>query len=211
MLIGVEPEDNYLDAMMTWREYPYKEQLLCDGILLLNGDRVGGIEFQERDEDGVLVDVYFDSPEEYQDELKDARVKFWPFVNSHIQYLRYWNSGNHPDVAPLNYYIEWALSKNFRPSWLDRAIEFGLYTPKQEAAQPALIVAAPGYSTSWLTIQQAAINQFYNPRRDTDAKRHEVVEWIKTEAGKAGLLNSNNIATAIFTIIKRENHDPRKK
>lgn len=31
------------------------------------------------------------------------------------------------------YFIEWALSKRFRPDWLDWAIERGLYIPKQES------------------------------------------------------------------------------
>lgn len=67
------------------------------------------------------------------------------------------------------------------------------------------------YSTRWLEIQQATIAQFFNPRRNPDAKRGEVVEWIKQQAEKAGLPDSNNVATTIFTIIKSANHDPRKK
>lgn len=109
------------------------------------------------------------------------------------------------------YFIEWALSKRFRPDWLDWAIERGLYTPKQEAAQPAQIATAPTYSTSWLAIQQAAINQFFNPRRNPDAKKDEVTDWIKEQALAAGLPDSQNVASTIFTIIKPENHDPKKK
>jgi hypothetical protein len=71
-------------------------------------------------------------------------------------------------------------------------------------------VAQP-YSTRWLTIQDAAIAQFFNPRRNPDSKSDEVIKWINAEAAKTGLKESQNIAEAIFTIIKPENHDPKKK
>ena len=112
---------------------------------------------------------------------------------------------------PPDFYIEWALSKRFRPEWLDWAIDRSLYTPKQEIAQPVQIASAPAYSTAWLTIQLAAINQFFNPRRNPDAKKEEVTDWIKEQAVAAGLPDSQNVASTIFTIIKPENHDPKKK
>lgn len=109
------------------------------------------------------------------------------------------------------YFIEWALSKRFRPDWLDWAIERGLYSPKQKAVTDKPLQTLPDYSTKWLEIQQAAIAQFFNPRRNPDAKKDEVIEWINTQAANAGLGESNNIASTIFTIIKPEKHDPKKK
>lgn len=70
---------------------------------------------------------------------------------------------------------------------------------------------AATYSTKWLEIQQAAIAQFFNPRRNPDAKKEEVIAWINAQAVNAELGESNNIASTIFTIIKPENHDPKKK
>ncbi|MBI5919158.1 MAG: hypothetical protein HY849_07290 [Nitrosomonadales bacterium] len=67
------------------------------------------------------------------------------------------------------------------------------------------------YSTSWLSIQQDAIAKFFNPRRNPDAKKEEVVEWVKSEASRAGVHDSDRMAAAIFTIIKPENHSPKKK
>ena len=67
------------------------------------------------------------------------------------------------------------------------------------------------YSTAWLTIQQHAIAEFFSPRRNPDAKRGEVVEWIKQKCGEANLPYSENVATTIFTIIKPANHDTKKK
>jgi hypothetical protein len=67
------------------------------------------------------------------------------------------------------------------------------------------------YSTDWLAIQNATITRFFSPRRNPDAKREEVVDWIISEAARAGLQESKNIAVAIFTIIKPDDHDPKKK
>jgi hypothetical protein len=67
------------------------------------------------------------------------------------------------------------------------------------------------YSTKWLKIQQAAIAKFFNPRLDLAAKKHEVSTWINGESINAGLGVSKNISEAIFTIIKPDDHLPRKK
>jgi hypothetical protein len=67
------------------------------------------------------------------------------------------------------------------------------------------------YSTPLLAILSATIDQFFDPRRDPDAKREEVVGWIMTKLAGAGLKESRQIAEAIFTIIKPGDHDPRKK
>lgn len=69
----------------------------------------------------------------------------------------------------------------------------------------------PEYTTEWLLIQQEAIKMFFNPRRNPDAKREEIVEWIKDAAKSHNLEASENIAAAIFTVIKPGNHNPRKK
>lgn len=73
------------------------------------------------------------------------------------------------------------------------------------------IVRLSNYSTPWLDLINAATKEFFNPRRNPDAKRDEVIEWLKQQAIKSGLPDSGNIASAIFTIIKPENHDPKKK
>lgn len=67
------------------------------------------------------------------------------------------------------------------------------------------------YSTPLLMIMNAAIAEFFMPRCDKDAKREEVVKWIKTQMSAAKMPDSENIAAAIFTIIKPIDHDPRKR
>lgn len=125
---------------------------------------------------------------------------------------KFWLAGdNDAERYSPSFFIEWSLSKHFRPEWLDWAIERGLYMPKQKTVTDKPLQSLPDYSTKWLEIQQAAIAQFFNPRRNPDAKKDEVIEWINTQAANAKLGESNNIASTIFTIIKPENHDPKKK
>lgn len=149
----------------------------------------------------------------------DDRERELAKMNADVERLRsFWSAGakdrsgkfyDHQGYPPA-YFIEWALCKKFRPGWLDWAIERGLYHPKQGKENPLLPETSLAYSTPWLTIQQAAIVEFFNPRRNHDAKSGEVVEWIKRQAKNTGLPESDNIAQAIFTIIKPKDHDPKK-
>lgn len=72
-------------------------------------------------------------------------------------------------------------------------------------------VEKTGYSTPHLAILNAAIAEFFEPRRERDAKREEVVGWIKSKMTAFGMADSDNIAQAIFTIIKPVDHAPRKR
>ena len=132
-----------------------------------------------------------------------------------VQRLRafYINSSQTRESYTPSSYIDWALTKNFRPPWLDWAIEHKLYEPKQEANQnkTGTITPTTTYSTKWLEIQQAAILEFFSPRREVDAKKEEVILWIETKAKEFKIRDPNRIATSIFTIIKPEDHSPRKR
>ena len=112
--------------------------------------------------------------------------------------------------APSSF-IDWALSKRIRPPWLDWAIQKNLYTPEQEASQnkTGTVTLTTTYSTKWLEIQQAAILEFFSPRREVDAMKEVVVPWIVSKAEKAGIRNPTNVATVMFTIIKPEDHNPK--
>lgn len=85
------------------------------------------------------------------------------------------------------------------------------YSSDIPAAETKQHEEMPGYSTPVLAVLNAAITEFFEPRRNPDAKKEEVVKWIKSRMLDAGLADSDNIAAAIFTIIKPENHDPRKR
>lgn len=165
----------------------------------------------------VIDSTLVDDGVEFEDFFSEKDIKLRKMRNDFKRLRDIAYSGGvwaNSSTRTPEFFIDWALSKRFRPDWLDWAIGKGLYTPKELRNLPAItqnIPAAPDYSTSWLKIQQATIAQFFSPRRNPDAKKEEVVDWIKTQALEAGLPDSNNIATTIFTIIKPENHDPKKK
>ena len=117
------------------------------------------------------------------------------------------------EKKPPSFFIEWAISKQRRPEWLDWVIEQGLYSTKQDGIADKITPAnnVKPYSTKWMVVQEAAIREFCNPRRNPDAKKEEVIDWIHKTAKNIQLKESNNIAEAIFSIIKPENHDPKRK
>ena len=67
------------------------------------------------------------------------------------------------------------------------------------------------HETPLMRIMQGAISEFFRPEREIDSKKDEVVTWIKAEMTKAGILDSNNIAEAMFTVIKPADHNPKKR
>ena len=60
-------------------------------------------------------------------------------------------------------------------------------------------------------LQINALQNFFSPRHSVDAKKNEVVEWILEEGKNFTPPVSNNVAEAIFTIIKPTDHNPRKR
>jgi hypothetical protein len=69
----------------------------------------------------------------------------------------------------------------------------------------------PIYSTPFLAILNATVAEFFEPRRDRDAKKEAVVEWIKEQMKASNMADSDNMAAAIFTIVKPVDHDPRRR
>lgn len=67
------------------------------------------------------------------------------------------------------------------------------------------------YSSELLNILDLAIVNFYESRREVDPKKEEVLEWLATKAKELKVNLSDNIAEAIFTIIKPDDHNPKIK
>lgn len=67
------------------------------------------------------------------------------------------------------------------------------------------------YTTDTLNLLNLAITEFFNPRQSVDARKEEVTEWLKTKGTGLTPPISDNIADAIFTIIKPNDHNPRKR
>ena len=63
------------------------------------------------------------------------------------------------------------------------------------------------YTTPLLDLLHRAIAKFFGPDRVLDAKTEEVVSWLR-EHGEGV---SANVAEAMFTIIKPNDHNPKKK
>ena len=81
-------------------------------------------------------------------------------------------------------------------------------TPNIECAAAGV---SDDYKTDLLKIQTLAINEFFNPRKNVDAKQPEVTEWIKDKGKQLNINVSNNVAASMFTIIKPIDHQPKKK
>ena len=149
ILINLVPDDVYINAVGNWGNNEGELRILELGVPLLNGDVIGGFINSEKDEP-TFWNIF--SQEEYDEFLENAMGRFSIFVRQYCWLLQYWNSGKHPEYTPPSYFIEWALSKNFRPEWLDRAIEFGLYTPKQETKPEANLPEKPLATTERTTL-----------------------------------------------------------
>ena len=80
--------------------------------------------------------------EAYSNTSKDEINKL---ESDYERLLEIWDSNttyrNH--LYPPAFFIDWALSKRFRPDWLDWAIDKGLYTPKEPRNLPATIQNTP--------------------------------------------------------------------
>jgi len=137
ILVGIDAYEDKIEYLNNFYNQPHELKLLEKGIQLLDGVLIGGypIIHIEVEQDGNIQvtregDTREVSNQEHQERLLDAQNHFANYASLNNKLFQYWNSGKHPDVTPLSYFIEWAKSKEFTPTWLDCAIEVGLYTPK---------------------------------------------------------------------------------
>ncbi len=73
------------------------------------------------------------------------------------------------------------------------------------------ISVTENYTNDLLIILNLAINEFFYPRKSKDPKKDEVIEWLKIKGKELKVNVSDNIAEAIFTIIKPNDHNPKIK
>lgn len=67
------------------------------------------------------------------------------------------------------------------------------------------------YTTPYMRVLSEAVTKFFEPRQKVDAKRAEIESWIAARLEAAGVEGSMRIASAMFTIIKPSDHNPRKR
>jgi hypothetical protein len=122
----------------------------------------------------------------------------------------FWLNADKGDtVQRPSFIIDWALSKRFKPDWLEWAIQKKLYETTESKISASAIF--PPYETDLLKLLNLAISEFFNPRKIIDAKKEEVTQWLKDKGAELNIVVSDNMADSIFTIIKPKNHNPKIK
>jgi hypothetical protein len=107
------------------------------------------------------------------------------------------------------FFIDWALTKRYKPKWLEWAIQENLYQPTEVVISSTTAVLP--YETDLLKLLNLAVLEFFNPRKVSDAKKEEVTQWLKDKGAEINIVVSDNVADSIFTIIKPKNHNPKIK
>jgi hypothetical protein len=126
--------------------------------------------------------------------------------------LRRWLNPRSLSNYPPNHWIDLAISKKIQIPWLGFAIEIGFCeAPKSNTllANSDKTIIQSNYTTDLMTILNQAANQFFSPRKVQDAKQDEVSEWIKNKGKELKVNISENVADAMFTIIKPHDHNPK--
>ena len=116
-----------------------------------------------------------------------------------------------PDIecdTPQNW-IDRALAKKIAIPWLDFAIQNDFYESKTKSPQVEKLIDI--YNTDLLDILNQAANQFFNPRKNLDAKKEEVTEWIINKGNERKIKVAAHVAGVMFTIIKPNDHNPKIK
>ena len=91
---------------------------------------------EDVDSEPELISFHNEGEEGYKDEMRfhEAEKRIYYKKKENLRRLHnFWHSdGLYEDSQTPKYYIDWALSKRFRPDWLDWAIENKLYVPKYD-------------------------------------------------------------------------------
>jgi hypothetical protein len=133
------------------------------------------------------------------------------YRSDEVERLRdFWLNADIGDTLQTpSFIIDWALSKRFKPEWLEWAIQQNLYQSTEIKISASSIL--PAYETDLLKLLNLAISEFFNPRKIIDAKKEEVTQWLKDKGAELNIVVSDNVADSIFTIIKPKNHNPKIK
>lgn len=111
-------------------------------------------------------------------------------------------------------YVDKAIEKSINIAWLKFANRKGFFlqTPVSSNSDSQIKLNANlGYTTNLLQIQNLAITNFFNPRKNVDARQEEVTKWIIDKGRELGIAVSNNVADSMFTIIKPIDHNPKQR
>lgn len=231
-MFGLSDEEQY-QFMVLWGERIYQlgAPLWCkyDSLTKEEFARLLSGMLPATDPKGGFFDqLYWSDAEKYPVGTKHAIFSLFTIFTNNFKCLKHvreiLSRSSIGDSAAPKLLAEYARSKGLLPhdgvfGTIDNSPLLSLLNPSNSDVLTAQsddelsIQSESGlpYSTKWLIIQNAAIMEFFNPRRNPDAKKDEVVQWIMLKAASVGLKASKQIGEAIFTIIKPSNHNPRKK
>ena len=191
--VDTAPDWNY------WRQMPHAE-LWKAVALSSNLD-------PRKSELGYQVSESVRGESRYDDEEYKQAFEWLEIASARVEELEvvlfatniYYTVVKLPQFAALADSLGWPIPEDFKSM-----------AKAAETMAHASIADKP-YSNPTLEILNAAIKEFFNPRRSPDAKKEEIVEWVKARMAAEKKPKSDNIAKAIFTIIKPIDHDPRKR
>lgn len=116
-------------------------------------------------------------------------------------YERLWHSGDHPSRATPKYFIDWALSKNIPPSWLDWSKENNYYAQIPINSDKAI----DGKSeTAYLNIIGALVDLYWQTKRPTEPKinQSEIINELTTKYDGFHGLSERNLKSKLSKAIK---------
>ena len=116
----------------------------------------------------------------------------WSYEKTLSQYENLWNSGEHPVRATPKYFIDWALSKNLQPSWLQWASENHYY--KSEVSDLTTDKEVSGKSeTAYLHIIGALCDLYWREKYPENSKinQTEIISMLEAYGGFPGLSERN--------------------
>ena len=182
LVVGVAP---YLSCIETLREYGVEKDIH-------DADSRAGIVTLE----GVPIEVAPKGTSAIDNRERRRSIDHLnPFINKFLQLRAYWDSGNHPDVTSLSYFVEWAESKGFSPDWASTAEKMGLIPPlgqdHDEASSPP---DRAHVSDKLAALNQAAFRFWAGKDRDAHASHpnnDEVAAWLKAKGFSSALARSS--------------------
>lgn len=129
MAIKQDWNNSHLEDYLLYGNWqPYQAWCVLAGFDYHANKELGKFSFDENHALDISAFIPFDF------DFREAEIKI-KTMNDNVDRLRnFWISDDKNDEAYApSYFIDWALSKRFRPDWLDWAIEKKLYIPSVEA------------------------------------------------------------------------------
>lgn len=154
-------------------------------------------------EAAATVEAEYEMYENFLTDLEDARPRFSICVQKYRLWLQYWHSGEHLKPTHLLDFVEWALSKDLRPEWLNREVECYLYTSRQEkCAAPPEVVTPPIFdkaSTTYPPELDIALRAWreISTTAGKGKPKSRIMKWLDDNAKELSNEAKNRIATVV--------------